>query len=236
MSAGLRAAVDAVAGAYGAPMAAAPLPAAPAPQPYYVPPQRSGGDIATDELHLSAGALMLILVLGAAAAGAGAYLYQRSQKQKCARCGGRLVRLDGDAGDAHLDAGQRREEEVGSVRHDVWRCTGCGAHVARADPRLTRHDRCGECGYRTVATTRTVVQRPTYESAGSERVEAECAHCGWNEVKTVHLPRRVRHERPVRDPLHDQRDEPAWSGGDDRGAEGDSSGGSSSGRGAGGRW
>ena len=232
MSGGLRAGVHAVAAAFGAPAPAAP----PQPVPYYVPPSRRSEDIRSDELHLSAGALLLILVLGAGAAGAGAYLYQQSQKQKCARCGGRLLRMDERGDDAYLDEGQRQEEALGSVRHDVWRCGDCGHQVARAHPRLTRHDRCRECGYRTVSTTRTLVQKPTYESAGTERAETKCAHCGWSEVQVLHLPRRVRHKRPVRHPLDDERDESAWSAGNDRGAADDSSGGHSSGRGAGGRW
>ena len=236
MSGGLREGVLAVAGAFGAPAPAAPLPAAaPAPQPVpYTLPERY--DNPDDELNLSAGALMMILLLGAGAAGAGAYLYQKSQKQKCARCGGRLVRVEGQARDAHLDQGQRMEEALGSVRHELWRCAGCGESVARADPRLTEHDRCGECGYRTVATTRTVVQKPTYESAGSERVETKCAHCGWSQVDVVPIARKVRTERPVRHPLDDELAESARSARDDRDTSDDSGGGHSSGRGASGRW
>ncbi|HEX2081346.1 MAG TPA: TPM domain-containing protein [Longimicrobium sp.] len=235
-SAALREGVLSIAAAFGAPAAeAAPPPVqAPVPLAEPVPTLPSSYDNPNDEFALSGGALLLILLAGAGVAAAGAYLYQRSVQNRCTRCGGTLVRLDGRAAAAHLDAGQQMEEELGSVSHAVWRCTGCGAHDVRHDPKLSEWDRCRECGYRTVRTTTSVVREPTAEYDGGEQVTATCACCGWSRVDVVRQPAR----RPVRVPEDRDRwreDETTWTRDDDSGSSG-SGGGRSSGRGASGRW
>jgi uncharacterized membrane protein YgcG len=208
-----------------------------------------------NELELSAGALMAILLGGVLLAGVGMWIYLRTVKQRCTQCGGEMARLPEDADDVHLDSGRRLEEVLGSVNHHVWHCAGCGSHSVVREPLLSRRDRCAECGYRTVGTTRTVVQEPTYDAAGSEQVERKCAHCGWADVDVLHLPRRKRGE-PLRagdlralahlagdlaDRAGRDRDSisDGWSGSGSGGGgsdDDDSKGGHSSGRGSSGRW
>lgn len=241
-SAGVREGVLAIAAAFGAPAAESAPPSAGAPVPLAEPvptlPQRY--DNPNDELALSGGALLLILLAGAGAAAAGAYAYRRSTRNRCTRCGGTMARLLGRDAAAHLDAGQQREEELGSVSHAVWRCTGCGAHDVRRDPRLSEWDRCRECGYRTLRSSTSEVSEPTAEYDGGEQVTHTCAFCGWNHVEVVRQPARRPPRRPARVPARRERDEwredeRSWTHDDDDDRS-SGSGGRSSGRGASGRW
>jgi uncharacterized protein len=264
MGGGLRDGVLAVANAFGAqPFAAGesgfPAPAAgqtttPAPQtavPAGPQPQPAYRDVSTydrydDDPPLSAPVLGTLIFCGALVAGLGAWIFQRTYKRKCAECGVQMARLTEADDDVYLDSGRRKEEVLGSVNYDVWHCPGCGVHAVVSDPKWTRHDRCGECGYRTVTTTRQVVQQPTYDSSGSEQIKKACAHCGWTDVDVIHLPRKQRPRPPVRRTAWSSGD-PDWTGGSSSGgwgggrssggsSGGGSKGGHSSGRGSSGRW
>ena len=144
-----------------------------------------------------------------------------------------MVRLPEPAADAYLDGGRRLEEALGSVSYDVWRCAGCGDHQVAGDPRFSEHDRCAECGYRTVGTTRTVVHPPTYDVVGTEEVEKRCARCGWSHVEVVRLARK---RRPKPGLTAEERRLEELFREDDRSSGDDARGGHSSGRGASGRW
>jgi uncharacterized protein len=238
-----------------APQAAAALPAepqpqtavpaaepaqAPAPAPEYTyTPDRPAYDGYDDEPPLSAAVLGTLIFCGALLAGLGAWIFRRNYKRKCAECGLQMARLTEEDDDVYLDSGRRKEEVLGSVNYDVWHCAGCGKHAVVSDPRWTRHERCGECGYRTVATTRSVVQQPTYDSSGSEQIERACAHCGWTDVDVIHLPRKQR-PQPASTPRawSSSDDDSSWSSGSSGGggSSSRSSGGSSSGRGSSGSW
>jgi uncharacterized protein len=209
------------------------VPSAPQPQPAYDPgPGTFGG---YDDPPLSAPVLATLIFCGSVVAGLGAWIVRRNYKRRCAECGVQMARLAEADDDVYLDSGRRKEEVLGSVNYDVWHCPGCGVHAVVADPRWSRHDRCGECGYRTVGTTRAVVQAPTYDSSGSEQIEKACAHCGWTDVDVIHLPRKQR-PRPAT-PSSSSSSGSSWSGGSgSRSGGGGSRGGSSSGRGSSGRW
>jgi uncharacterized protein len=227
------------------------VPAAPAPQPAYTPDYTTY-DRYDDEPQISGAALFTLLFCGVLMASLGAWIYQRTRKRKCAECGVQMVRLTEADDDVYLDSGRLKEEVLGSVNYDVWHCPGCGVHAVVSDPKWSRHDRCGECGYRTVATTRAVVEQPTYDSSGSEQIEKACAHCGWTDVDVIHLPRKQRPQPSTSRSRWDSDSSSSWGsgssswgGGSSRGSSGGgggssgggrSSGGSSSGRGSSGRW
>ena len=236
VSGGLREGVLAIAAAFGTPppASASPEGTAPAPaiQPAYIPPPRTRAAYHED-MQISGGELAAMLLVGVLLAGGGVLVYLRTRKRICGQCGGGMVRLPEADGDAYLDRGRRMEEALGSVKYDVWRCAACGDRQVAGDPRFSEHDRCAECGYRTVSTTRTVAHPPTYDVGGTEEVEKKCAQCGWSHVEIVHLPRKRRpkprltaEERRLEE-LY--REEAASS-------REDSEGGHSSGRGASGRW
>lgn len=236
--------IEPLSGETAAPAEPQPQTAAPyTPEPAYVPPYDY--DRYDDDPPLSAAVLGTLLFCGALLAGLGAWIFQRNHKRKCAECGLQMARLTEEDDDVYLDSGRRKEEVLGSVNYDVWHCAGCGKHAVVSDPKWTRHDRCGECGYRTVTTTRSLVQEPTYDSSGSERIEKACAHCSWKDVDVIHLPRKQR-PRPTTTRTDWSRDDDSlWtssSGGRSSGGGGGGSssseggGGHSSGRGSSGSW
>src|SRR5215207_3520125 len=89
-----------------------------------------------------------VLLLGA---GAGAARYRRRRPRKCPKGHGKMVRLDEQADDAHLDAGQQLEEKLESVDYDVWVCPTC--QYALTIPHrawFSRYSTCRSCQRRTL--------------------------------------------------------------------------------------
>ena len=133
------------------------------------------------------------------------------------------------------------EEVLGSVNYDVWHCAGCGHHAVERNPRMfTRKEKCPQCGYKTVTVTHTVLQQPTYTSGGTQQVRKACAHCEWEDVDVVNLPKM---QRPSSGSGRRSFGGGGWSsgggssrGGGGGGGGGGSRGGHSSGRGSSGRW
>lgn len=179
--------------------------------------------------------ILTVTALGVAGIGGASYL--RHRKRNCANCGLRMRRLEENEDDVYLDSGRRLEEVLGSVDYDVWHCGGCGNHqVLSYGSILSSKQTCASCGYKTVDVTRTVLERPTYDRSGRERVEKDCRHCGWRDEDIVHLPRLTRPSSSSSRSFSSSGGRSSgggWSGG---GGGGGSSGGSSSGRGASGRW
>jgi uncharacterized protein len=87
--------------------------------------------------------------------------------------------LDEAEDDAHLDAGQRYEEQLRSVNYHVLRCARCGdMRTLRSVRWLSSWSRCERCQYRTLSTRQTTLVRPTQHSTGLMRVDLDCGHCG----------------------------------------------------------
>lgn len=257
MSGGLREGVLALAASLGGLPSAAPQAQSqpqPQPQPVYgqteqpAPGQteqpvfeRTELPVRSSDPPISAGILLLTIVLGGAAAFLG--IRALTSRRKCTQCGGELHKLDEESDDVYLDSGRRVEEVLGSVNYNVWHCAGCGHHDVQRDPAMfTRKEQCPQCKYRTVTVTRTTVQKPTYASSGSQRVEKTCGNCSWRDEDIVNLPRKQRpttHRRSSFGSFGSRGGGGrggggggSWGGGSSSG----SSGGHSSGRGSSGRW
>jgi uncharacterized protein len=180
-----------------------------------------------------AGVVGLLLLVSGVAGGAH---YLRHRKRNCGECGQPMQRLDESADDVYLDSGRRREEVLGSVDYDVWKCTSCSHHQVRPYPAMFSGKKdCRSCGYKTVIVTTTVLEHATYDHSGRQQVEMDCRHCGWRDVDIVHLPRK---ERPSTSSSRSFSSSGGGSsgGGWSGGGGGGGGGGSSSGRGASGRW
>jgi uncharacterized protein len=159
-------------------------------------------------------------------AGAGAARYRRRRPRRCPRGHGRMIRLDENADDAHLDAGQQLEEKLESVDYDVWLCPTC--QYALTIPHrawFSRYSMCQSCNRRTLETkTRTLIPATT-SHAGTQEVTERCRNCGWTQTRTRVIPRIVQSS--------------GGSGGGSRSGGGGGSsfgGGSAGGGGAGGRY
>ena len=164
-----------------------------------------------------------LALLGGAA---GAARYRRRRPKKCPNGHGNMVRLDERADDAHLDAGQRMEEQLESVDYDVWVCPTC--QYALTIPHkawFSRYSMCKSCHRRTLETQSRTLIPATTMSAGQQQITERCRNCAWTRTYMRTIPRIVQSS--------------GGSGGSSGGGGGGGSsfgGGSAGGGGAGGRY
>ncbi|MFP2928841.1 TPM domain-containing protein [Pyxidicoccus sp. 3LG] len=129
--------------------------------------------------------------LGAAGLAGRALL--RRRPRKCRACGNKRERLDEVLDDAHIDAGQRQEERVGSVDYDVWWCNPCeDAVVERYGAFFTGYARCARCNYKTAGKTSRTLRSATYDHGGEVEVTLRCTHCPHVSTSRHSTPRLTR--------------------------------------------
>jgi len=122
--------------------------------------------------------------LGLGGAIAGVRRWRRNRPRRCPRCGGTMMRLDEQADDAALEAGQRVEERVRSVDYDVWACGACGERTVLPYKAIfTGYHACRECGRRTCRSRRRTLVAPTTSATGTaeESHSCEACHAAWSE-------------------------------------------------------
>ncbi|MBI5549180.1 MAG: TPM domain-containing protein [Deltaproteobacteria bacterium] len=154
---------------------------------------------------------------------AGVRRYLRMRPRVCPGCQQKMLRLDEAADDAHLSAGEKIEEQLGSVDYDLWMCPGCHHTLKlRYGSFFTSYSKCPSCSYQTVKITTTTVTAATQYSTGTARVVEDCQQCSYNRTYTRTIPRK---------PKPSSSSSRSGSSSSRR-----SSGGSSSGRGSSGSW
>ncbi|HZI08754.1 MAG TPA: TPM domain-containing protein [Myxococcus sp.] len=126
-------------------------------------------------------------------AGAAGRAWYRRRPRKCGTCQNERVRLEEAEDDRHLDAGQRREEGLGSVDYDVWWCEPCqDALVERYGAFFTSYARCSRCDYVTADKTTRTLRSATYDRGGEVEVTKRCGHCGHVSTSRHSTPKRTR--------------------------------------------
>ncbi|HEY0096339.1 MAG TPA: TPM domain-containing protein [Archangium sp.] len=129
------------------------------------------------------------LVMGAA----GLRRWLRRRPRICEHCKQPRQLLDEHRDDAHLDEGQQREEDLGSVDYDVWWCTSCeDARVERYGAWFTSYSKCPGCDYKTKSETSTTLVSATYDHGGTVRVTVDCKHCSYHDTFTRSTPKLTR--------------------------------------------
>jgi uncharacterized protein len=129
--------------------------------------------------------LLLLALVG----GAG---YFALRAPRCRKCRVPMTCLNEQEEDAYLTPAEKTEEDLGSVRHTIWLCSGCGESRKRSWSALgSGYSRCASCGAKAAQSTSWVVVSPTYSSAGERRVDTSCAHCNHRTSCTVEIPRLV---------------------------------------------
>lgn len=133
-------------------------------------------------------------LLGIVGLGGGGWLARRAhRRRKCEKCRVKMLELDEIADDAHLDAGQQKEEQVKSVDYDVLICPGCqGTRVLRNARWFSGRRTCPGCSYKTGKRDSETISAATYDSGGLVRITETCAHCKRNHSYTRSTPRRTR--------------------------------------------
>jgi uncharacterized protein len=125
------------------------------------------------------------LLFGGAAAGlgllAGVPLLLRAARRRertCRTCKIQMHLLDEVQDDAHLDAGQRTEEAIGSVDYRVYICRQCqGSRTVARRRWFSGYSRCPSCHYRALKTTSETLVHATYDHGGQVQVTETCRHC-----------------------------------------------------------
>jgi uncharacterized protein len=101
-----------------------------------------------------------------------------------------MVRLDEQADDAHLDAGQQLEEQLKSVNYDVWVCPTCQqVSIVPHNAWFSKYSKCTSCGRRTLETSSRTLVRATTSHSGTEEVTERCRNCAWTRTYTRTIPR-----------------------------------------------
>lgn len=119
----------------------------------------------------------------------------RRRPRICEHCRQPRQLLSENVDDAHLDAGQRREEKLGSVDYDVWWCRECcDAQVERYGAWVTSYSTCPGCDYKTKSESTTTLVSATYDHGGTVRVTVDCKHCSYHNTFTRSTPKLVRSE------------------------------------------
>jgi uncharacterized protein len=148
-------------------------------------PSDAGGDSGSNTGLLVGGGLGLL-----GAGGGGALLVRHRRRQR--RCEKHsppppMIPLSEVEDDAKLDAGQRTEEQVGSVDYEVLVCPQCqDSRTLRHGKWFSGYGRCSSCSYKTLKSTSTTLVSATYDHGGQVEVVENCAHCN-------HHSRRIRH-------------------------------------------
>ncbi|HZH78190.1 MAG TPA: TPM domain-containing protein [Archangium sp.] len=124
---------------------------------------------------------------------AGLRRWLRNRPRICKQCQQPRQRLSENVDDAHLDAGQRREEKLGSVDYDVWWCRECcDAQVERYNAWTSRYSTCPSCDYATKSESTTTLVAATYDHGGTVKVTVTCGHCSYGNTFTRSTPQLTR--------------------------------------------
>jgi uncharacterized protein len=107
----------------------------------------------------------------------------------CPKCRARMRYIDDPAERLPLlDAGQRIEERLGSVHHDLWICPSCGAHDSDAHVKWLAIAPCPKCSYHTVAKDRATLVPATTQRQGQDIITSRCANCDYSKEEFVATP------------------------------------------------
>jgi uncharacterized protein len=114
--------------------------------------------------------------------GGGVALFARHRKRQrtCFKCtpSRPMLLLDEVEDDKHLDAGEQKEEQIGSVDYDVFICPGCqDSKTIRHGKWFSGYSMCS-CSYKTLKRSSHTIVSATYDHGGQVQVIEDCVHCG----------------------------------------------------------
>lgn len=154
-----------------------------------------------------------------------------------------MQRLDRDSAydiDKYLSAGQRKEEETGSLVYDIW--TTDSSNEVRLVPNNGYHyndfEACPACGFRTYTKPIEItVERATYAHGGKAKRVKLCRYCNHEQfIEFITLPMLVRSTSSGSGSGSSGSSSSSSGSGSSGSSSGSWGGGSTGGGGAGGRW
>ena len=172
-----------------APTALPALPAHGAPPPSSIAPPPE--DESNTGKYAAGGAGLVGLGGGIA----GLVAWRKRRNRTCTKCQPhrRMLPLSEVADDEHLDAGQRKEESLGSVDYEVVICPGCqDARTLRDSKWFSGYSRCSSCSYKTLSSSSSTIVAATYDHGGQVRVTEDCRHCSYHNTYTRYTAKLTR--------------------------------------------
>jgi uncharacterized protein len=129
--------------------------------------------------------------------GGGAALFARHRKRQrtCMKCQPNvpMLPLSEIADDAHLEEGQRKEEQLGSVDYTVVVCPTCqDARTLRDNKWFSGFSRCSSCSYKTLSSSSRTTVHATYDHGGQVEVTEDCRHCSYHNQYTRYTSKKTR--------------------------------------------
>lgn len=122
------------------------------------------------------------------------YFWAKYRRQRtCPGCGQRLALVNEAQDDAHLSPEENLEENLGSIDHMVWTCSGCD--FTKKEPWnawLSGYSACPQCMRRTTATESRTLRAATYDHSGQGLRIRDCRNCGFHDESTYSIPRKTR--------------------------------------------
>lgn len=104
--------------------------------------------------------------------------WNRNRPRICETCSQPRERLSDELEDAHLSSGQQKEESLGSVDYDVWRCGRCDdTLVLRYGAFFSSYGTCSSCNFKTAQSSSRTLRHATEYSGGLVEVTERCSHC-----------------------------------------------------------
>jgi uncharacterized protein len=138
---------------------------------------------------------------GLIAGGLGLRRWLRRRPRICEQCKQPRQLLGESEDDAHLDQGQRLEENLGSVDYDVWWCESCeDARIERYGAFFTSYSKCPQCDYKTKSESSTTLVHATYDHGGTVQVTVAAGTAATTISSREALPGRpgpARRHRPA---------------------------------------
>ena len=129
--------------------------------------------------------------------GGGAALFARHRKRQrtCMKCQPNLAMLPLSEiqDDEHLDAGQQKEEQLGSVNYEVLVCPGCqDSRTLRDNKWFSGFSSCSSCSYKTLSSSSRTTVHATYDHGGQVEVTEDCRHCSYHNQYTRYTSKKTR--------------------------------------------
>ncbi len=117
----------------------------------------------------------------------------RMRPRSCHVCQQKMIRLDEQTDDEHIDGGQRLEEYLQSVDYDVWQCQNCQSiDIYRYVSFFTDYQTCPQCRYKTVSVDTTILEPATTSYSGLKQLDYECRQCDFTDTETRTIPRKSK--------------------------------------------
>ncbi len=133
-----------------------------------------------------------------------------------------------------LSMGQKKEEEIGSIKYEVWKNTKTQETKTIPWDLNYKYHICPKCSFRTLEKDKsTIIVYPSYSAEGKKEIADKCKNCDYHLFKRYSIiPKKVH----ASSSSSGGSSSGGYSGGSSSSSSGSWGGGSSGGGGAGGRW